>query len=100
MVSSLLIGWLWTFFVSVVVFRVLVGVQNARIAASDDAHIAATSGTDPSLAAVITFFFGITAPYFLYVARGWRGLLMGIALVVVAIGGSLATNVALAVAGR
>lgn len=92
---QIVIGWVWTFGLATAVYALLVRAQNVRIAESDEAHIAATTGTDPSLAAVVTFFLGITAPFFLYQARGWRGALLGVGLVLVAAFGSVATNVAL-----
>jgi hypothetical protein len=95
MALYVVVGWIWTFFLATAVHVVLIRAQNARIAESDEAHIAATSGTDPSFAAVVTFFLGITAPFFLYQARGWRGALLGVALVLMAGVGSAATNVGL-----
>lgn len=94
----ILLGLLWAFFTALCVFHMLRRDSARRIEElSDDSFEAAVSSIDPSFAATITFFFGLSAPYFLYRSRGWKGLAQGLGLLVLSVLGNVLCLIGLAV---
>lgn len=78
----IVILFFWAAVLAFTVFQLIVWKQNRLLAEGlDDDSFVVTTSVDPGLAATVTFFFGIAAPFFLYRSFGWRGALGGIALV-------------------
>lgn len=91
-----LVSMCWSALLAACVFLLLSRDHARRIEeATDETFGAAVSGLDPSFAAGVTFLVGIAAPFFLYQSRGVKGLLQGLALVLLGALGSAACQIGL-----
>lgn len=92
----MLIALVCSLFTSICVYHLLARDEAARLDRIERGELTPVSLPEPALAATVTFFLGLAAPYFLARSRGPKGLAQGIGLLLLSWVGYVVCSIGLA----